>query len=124
MKSLIDHFHGRINRRNFFIGGLLCFLFFLGLEGFITYADLYHLNENLLIGIVGVWSVLLFTFSFSLNIRRLHDFGQSGWWCVLYLVPLVNIAIPFVLLFKAGSEKENKYGKTPKPQTSINELFN
>ena len=44
--------------------------------------------------------------SFSLFIRRLHDFGKSS---IYLFVPLYNI----VLLLQEGDKKANKYGEVP-----------
>ena len=44
--------------------------------------------------------------SFSLFIRRLHDFGKSS---IYLFVPLYNI----VLLLQDGDKKANKYGEVP-----------
>ena len=49
----------------------------------------------------------------SLYIRRLHDIGKTGWWVLLVLAPLINIAF-VIYLFFARSEGKNKYGKVPK----------
>ncbi|WP_144394530.1 DUF805 domain-containing protein [Pleionea sediminis] len=50
-------------------------------------------------------------------IRRLHDLDKSGWWILLYFVPLINFGLAIYLLFFPGSEFENRFGKKPKPNT-------
>lgn len=50
-------------------------------------------------------------FGFSLYSRRYHDFGRSGWWSLLYFVPIVNLITGLILLFIDGDLEENKYGK-------------
>ncbi|NHZ78682.1 DUF805 domain-containing protein [Massilia sp. CCM 8695] len=42
--------------------------------------------------------------------RRLHDMGHSGWWCVLGLVPFVNLVVGLWPLLEAGNPGENAYG--------------
>jgi uncharacterized membrane protein YhaH (DUF805 family) len=53
----------------------------------------------------------------SLQVRRLHDIGQSGFWLLLYLVPFLNyifaIIIYIVCLAAEGEKKPNKYGDNP-----------
>jgi len=43
-------------------------------------------------------------------IRRLHDVGHSGWWYMLYFVPLANIALTLYLIFMPGKVEKNKWG--------------
>jgi len=128
MNFLIKHFHGRINRRSYFFGGLLWYLCVLGFYPIIYFSSTFNLNPYLSLVLVYVWVAFLLVLNFSLLIRRLHDFGWSGWLSlpcfILYFVPLVDLVTALVLLFKAGDEKENKYGKPPKPETSLNTLFN
>ena len=45
--------------------------------------------------------------------RRLHDFGTSGWWMLLILIPYVNIVFSLVLIFKKGDVGNNQYGHAP-----------
>jgi uncharacterized membrane protein YhaH (DUF805 family) len=42
-------------------------------------------------------------------IRRLHDFDASGWWSLLFLVPIANMIFGLVLVFKGGSEGANRF---------------
>ena len=45
-----------------------------------------------------------------LTIQRSHDFGMSGWFALLCLVPLANLAFWFI----PGTDGANRYGaKTP-----------
>lgn len=43
-------------------------------------------------------------------IRRLHDLGRRGWWCLLYLVPLVNIALIIYLILVPRKVEVNQRG--------------
>lgn len=55
--------------------------------------------------------------TWSVNIRRLHDTGRSGWWLVLNIIPVVNYIgwIPLLVFFCLDSEvAHNKYGVSPK----------
>jgi uncharacterized membrane protein YhaH (DUF805 family) len=42
-------------------------------------------------------------------IRRLHDFNASGWWSLLFIVPVVNMIFGLVLVFKGGSDGANRF---------------
>lgn len=45
--------------------------------------------------------------------RRLHDIGWSGVAIFLFLIPIVNIILGFILLVAAGTKGPNKYGEDP-----------
>ena len=51
--------------------------------------------------------------------RRFHDLDHSGWFCVLMLVPFVNILAGLYLVFGRGTDGANDYGRPP----SKNPLF-
>lgn len=64
---------------------------------------------------VGGIAVMVFTWGYM--VRRLNDINASGWLSLLMLVPLVNIVLGLVLLFKKGSEGSNNYGAAPVPNS-------
>jgi uncharacterized membrane protein YhaH (DUF805 family) len=43
-------------------------------------------------------------------IRRLHDVNASGWFTLLGLVPLINLAFFLFLVFKGGTSGANRFG--------------
>lgn len=46
----------------------------------------------------------------AVTTRRLHDTGESGWWCILGSIPLVGTIWLLVLLARDGDRQENAYG--------------
>jgi len=46
-------------------------------------------------------------------VKRLHDMDRPGTHYWLLLIPIYNIYFGLVLLFKKGTEGENKYGPDP-----------
>ena len=59
-----------------------------------------------------IFTLLLFIPSLSLQVRRLHDTGRSGWWLLISLIPIIG----FVLLWyncQKGESKVNKFGEDP-----------
>jgi uncharacterized membrane protein YhaH (DUF805 family) len=101
----------------------------LGLGGFIVVAALMAggliampdpesaampaMGVGAMIGIFAIEIVLL-VFYILLTIRRFHDIDASGWWTALIIVPLVNLIVFLVLLFKRGNEGANRFGP-PRP---------
>ena len=52
--------------------------------------------------------------SLAIGARRLHDTGRSGWWQLLYIIPLIGLIIMIVFLVQ-DSQPDNEYGPNPKP---------
>jgi uncharacterized membrane protein YhaH (DUF805 family) len=48
--------------------------------------------------------------SITLTTRRLHDVNISGWWQLLYVVPLIGSLVFPVLCILKGSKNRNAFG--------------
>lgn len=60
-----------------------------------------------------VFTLAIFLPVLSVQVRRLHDIGRTGWWVWISLIPLIG---PIVLLVFAclGSEPvDNRFGPAP-----------
>jgi uncharacterized membrane protein YhaH (DUF805 family) len=73
--------------------------------------------------IMTLFIMLSYPMSISFFIRRLHDFGNSGWWAFMIIVPVANIGLLLGLLFTSRSKKDNKFGKVPSGGV-LNLVFN
>ncbi|WP_144096398.1 DUF805 domain-containing protein [Croceicoccus sediminis] len=51
---------------------------------------------------------------FTVTIRRLHDAGHSGFWLLIYLVPLIGALFMLYMMFKTGDIGANAYGPDPR----------
>ena len=49
--------------------------------------------------------------------RRLNDLNRSGWWILLFLVPLVNLLFIIYLIAFGGTNGSNNYGPAPVANT-------
>lgn len=49
----------------------------------------------------------------SVQIRRLHDRDMSGWFTLLYFIPLIGVLILLLISSFAGSRGDNRFGKEP-----------
>jgi uncharacterized membrane protein YhaH (DUF805 family) len=59
---------------------------------------------------LGAFTVLLaMPFAIPQHTRRLHDINWSGWWQLLLLIPVLNIAFRLFLCIKPGAHGANKY---------------
>lgn len=114
MKSKLKQlFSGRVGRKRFLKG--LCFLISISLLVFIAYSflDSYIFYPGSYILNLIFWFIIVpiyFLVYISLLVRRLHDTGSTGWWVVVFFVPLINFAFFLYLVFDKGDDNENGYG--------------
>jgi uncharacterized membrane protein YhaH (DUF805 family) len=63
---------------------------------------------------VGIFILAIIVPKLTLIVRRLHDIGVSGWFCLLVFVPFVNIVLLASCLIGDGKPGTNKWGVNPK----------
>ena len=51
--------------------------------------------------------------SIAVSIRRLHDIGRSGWWFLLFLVPIIGWIVLIVFYCTKSQDEENLWGPAP-----------
>jgi len=56
-------------------------------------------------------------------IKRLHDLDMSGWWALLFLVPLLNALFGIYLLLAPGTDGPNRFGPPPPPNSGAVNFF-
>ena len=68
----------------------------------------------------GITPVLLLLYCFAMliptiavTVRRLHDIGRSGWWYLIYFIPLGGFVLLVFTIFE-GQPGPNQYGPDPK----------
>ncbi len=68
-------------------------------------------------GIGGVVAFLLYLMLFVFSVifvkRRLNDLDKSGWFFLLFFIPVVNLIMLIYLVFFRGSEGSNRFGPRP-----------
>jgi uncharacterized membrane protein YhaH (DUF805 family) len=50
----------------------------------------------------------------AVTARRLHDINFSGWWQIIFYIPLIGLILSIVLLVQDSTPGNNKYGANPK----------
>lgn len=110
-------FEGRSSRHEYWYWQLFWFSSFLGL---------YYLFFELSI----LFLMITFIPQTAMNIRRLHDLNKSGWWVLLWFIPLMGLfkpsvptelvliigAVVFLFLLwlsRTGDQLMNRYGDNP-----------
>lgn len=110
-------FKGRSRRREFWMFMLIASVLAAGLTIIETLLGL-RLAQD--IGILStIYAFAIAAPTVSVMVRRLHDTGRSGWWSLLYLVPVIGwIALIAFTLFNSDLGA-NAYGKSPKAWNSV-----
>jgi len=62
------------------------------------------------------FSVVTLLPSLAVGVRRLHDTDRSGWWLLLFLVPLVGMIVLIVWFVRRGTPGANRFGDDPLQQ--------
>jgi uncharacterized membrane protein YhaH (DUF805 family) len=72
-------------------------------------------DELMGVAVIGtIYSLALLIPQLSAGARRLHDTGRSGWWQLLWLVPIIGWIVIIVFLAQDSHEGENDFGPNPK----------
>lgn len=113
-------FSGRASRREYWsfylvnsiIAGVLArFDLFVYYDGSIDRAaDEFLLNLISLFPTSILYLLLTLLPFLSLNARRLHDIGRSGWWFLMFFVPFIGILIWLFWMIKPSDDGDNAYG--------------
>ena len=64
----------------------------------------------MMIVITALYYIVSIVFAAMFGKRRLNDLDKSGWWFLLFLVPIANIVLAIYVLFFSGSEGSNNFG--------------
>lgn len=51
--------------------------------------------------------------SLAVGARRLHDTNRSGWWQLLWIIPLIGWIVIIIFLAQEGESSDNQYGDVP-----------
>ncbi|WP_299013361.1 DUF805 domain-containing protein [uncultured Polaribacter sp.] len=117
LKVVRDHyldFKGRARRKEYWMFVLINVIIsaILGLLDQtlgLNYGD--HNEEGIL---ETVYGLLVFLPSLAVTVRRLHDYGKSGWYILLILIPIIGWIWLLVWLCMEGENKQNQWGPNPK----------
>ncbi len=115
-------FRGRSSRLEFWLFFLLQVIVNALIVGAIAYisrrvpsgsaADGIRLND--LLAYVWFGCILLSVIPFyAVVARRFRDLGQSGWMCLVLMIPMLGPAFVLLNMLRPGQEGENLYGAAP-----------
>ena len=66
----------------------------------------------------GVAALALFLPGLAVSVRRLHDRDKSGWFILLYFIPLVGFIILLIWYCLRGTVGPNRFGPDPVEPTA------
>jgi uncharacterized membrane protein YhaH (DUF805 family) len=107
-------FSGRRNRRSYIylllsqIGALIG-LSIVAMIATVMIASVAPLAYLLLIAVVAGF-VAVFVSGWASGSQRIRDFGHSGVWILLTLIPYVGWIVSLAIMFVPSTEGENRYG--------------
>jgi len=93
-------FNGRASRPEFWWFALFCFL--VGAVFQVLHLEMIGMLANL---------VLLLP-SLAVGARRLHDMGKSGWFQLVWLIPIIGWAVMVYWLVQPSVAGANEYGES------------
>ncbi len=93
-------FNGRAKRPEYWWFALFCFI------------------VSMALGIIGdtlsmAFSLVTLLPSLAVGSRRLHDINKSGWFQLLWLIPILGWLVLIYFLAQEGSTETNQYGDAP-----------
>lgn len=100
----------------YFLHTILDVVFILGIifaAALLSEALGIDLNENAMAAVLFFIVIFGGIVEFCATVRRLHDINMSGWYLLLSMIPIVNIFLGLMLLFKQGDDSTNNYGPPP-----------
>lgn len=110
-------FSGRAGRPEYWFWALFQFLLIIALA--IVDALAFGDSANVFSLIA---SLILFLPTLAVTVRRLHDADRSGWWVLLWLVPIIGQIWLIVLMCLRGTDGPNRFGMGP-ADAAIPEVF-
>jgi uncharacterized membrane protein YhaH (DUF805 family) len=66
--------------------------------------------------IASLWSLATLLPSIAVAVRRLHDTDMSGWWLLLFFLPLIGIVMLIIWWIGEGTSGYNRFGPNPRPR--------
>lgn len=111
-------FSGRASRSEYWWSylGIAVISMVLQIIGIVGALALGSVNEGLgalfgLAAFAGLFALLIP--SLSVNVRRLHDTGKSGWMLLILLIPCIGFILWLVWMIEDGQPHVNAYGAVP-----------
>lgn len=107
---------GRISRKDFLwasAGYAIIYLVYSVLINFLSSAMSIVPFISPVLGVIDfLVMIIAIVFCFTLDIKRLHDRGKSGWYFFMWFIPFVGFILIVIQLLSKGEDTTNKFGET------------
>ena len=122
MRDNYINFKGRARRKEYWMFTLVYFIILMGCSaldnmlGTVFMMDAGPLGQ-ISMGYGWVYTIcglIHFLPGLSVAVRRLHDVGKSGWFNLIYFIPIIGIIWLIVLWCTEGQKQDNNWGPDPK----------
>lgn len=60
-----------------------------------------------------IWSLGALIPSIAVGVRRLHDIDRTGWWLLIWLIPIIGWIVLIVFAATRGTNGPNRFGADP-----------
>ena len=67
----------------------------------------------LVIAAMGIFYIATIVLSVAFAKRRLNDLNRSGWWVLIFIIPILNLLMAIYVVFFPGSNEANDFGPPP-----------
>lgn len=107
---------GRIGRLRYLAYLFISYLLMIPIIMIATILDsILDTDGSIMIAGAVISYIPLFVFAFIFAKRRFNDLNKSGWFALLFFVPIINMFIGLWLIFGPGSKNNNNFGAAPTP---------
>tara|TARA_R110002012_G_scaffold166346_2_gene329726 strand:+ start:11967 stop:12440 length:474 start_codon:yes stop_codon:yes gene_type:complete len=106
---------GRLGRLRFLKYSLLIFIIWavIGATSNVLW-NLYYTGWHDALSLFMIFvSIIASVMGIIICTRRLNDFNATGWWMLLFFVPIVTPIMLLLMLLLPGTQGENRFGPTP-----------
>lgn len=113
----MNHFFGALKKYADFSGRARRQEYWMFILFYIIFTVVIGLVDNLLgiPGILsGIFALALLLPSLAIGARRLHDTNRTGWWLLMYFLPVVGPVVILIFTILEGDQNENRFGSDPK----------
>jgi uncharacterized membrane protein YhaH (DUF805 family) len=100
-------FSGRSRRSEFWIFALVNFLVSLAL-------GLIEAVVGLPPSLSVIYALFVLIPWIAVTVRRLHDTDRSGWWILVWFVPVIGFFVMLLFMILEGTKGPNRFGPDPK----------
>ena len=108
-------FHGRARRSEYWYFALFNVLISIIITVVLTWIEVLAGGSGLIaLGVSYAYNLAVAIPTLAVSVRRLHDVGKSGWFYLIYFIPIVGVIWLFVLFCTEGQKETNQWGDNPK----------